>query len=278
MDRRKYLGLLSGTLALSGCSGTDADNPRPQPETNDTPPSVGEFSFPEGLSESGIEDPLAIAKATQNLLSESNYSSIQRREVESAEQPSLEQREYIGDVKNQKAIHREISPYTRNDQEGVAVVDAYLSDTSGVIRNEWSGEFEDETSYERFKADSFGEHHQAPGFLGNITMEQITNLLSISDGWKPVETDFRLGKTIIIYKATGTPKQGDMVTYTGGTAMIDTTGILHEITLPFEGVEDDAFSGVSEYSLRALEEVSVSKPEWVETAREETTPSPSESE
>lgn len=273
MDRRRYLGLVSGTFALSGCSGRDGDDPAPSVETNETPPSISEFPFPEGTSDSGIEDPpVAIAEATDSLLSESNYSAIQRREVPGGEQPSLEESEYIGDMENQEAFNRETTPYSRNGQQGVSVTEAYLSGETGVTRTEVSGEFEDETSYDRFTTASFEDHHQPPGFLGNITMDEITNLLTIIPGWKPVETDFRLDKTIVVYEATGTPEQGDMVAYTGGTVMIDTDGILHTITLPFEGIDDETVSGVIEYSLNALGDVSVSTPGWVETAREETEP------
>lgn len=253
------IGLVVAMVALAGCGGVLGGDGGGGEETlaNDTVDetagneSGGDAAYPPGVSESGLEDPNALAAAHNESLTGEAYqlNVTQRQRIEQSGQNVT------------SAAERTV----RTDGEGTFFIDAtsarvnqtvWGNESTAVSRIE-SG---NDTSYQRMDPASLRQqlsgHVLLRGYLegGNYTVE------STSDGQVTLASDEWEGSDAV-------PLDAENVSAYESTVVVSEDGRVQEMTVHIESSRENASMAIDvAFELDDDGDVTVERPEWADEA------------
>lgn len=260
-----------GTLApnnsqeSTGKATTDSSTPAPTPTSTPTPSSsVASFQFPDGASKSGIANREAIAEATIGELHTTTHDVTWRNRygVDDKEKTVKYQLRTNNDSKRLFS-HTEITYGSKSTEvaQFISYPDAYVK-----IIKETDTEFRSkilEESFDRI-------------LLNILTSRQYINTDVLADtlwgaNFAASKVTERNHRPVIDYDFTGLKGSSSGSTEikdSKGDLLLDETGLMHHL---FSWYKLESGGSVvprwRELTVNALEEISISRPDWVEEAK-----------
>ena len=261
--RRRFLTAagLATSAAVAGCQGgsdgTADGTTGPASEaatTGEQTPTEAQaaLGFPEGTSETGIDDPDTLVEATQATLAITDYETTSRlvqsdQTVERSRRSSLDDR-------------RQLQLFRTATETNWT----FVADGTAYVRSERDGDVTYEAGESR---QSFEDRHRRSR-LGEA--ERLGGILR-QGSYTPAETARHNDRPVRSFtlESASVPGDGRRVTDAEGGVLVDADSVVHEALLALELESEPGSETLNRtFTVGGLGSLDVPTPEWVETARQ----------
>jgi len=248
-SRRTYLGVV-GATGLAGIAGCTGD------ETDDAGTPTGPLAPPAGTSDDGIEDVTTLTDATREALVANDYAL-----------------ESVVPIAESSSITARIRS-SRDDERQLFVFDApsetnrmYVADGTRYVKSTSTNE----TTYETMQVESFTTVHEENDQVQLLDGSEGLGGILRNGTYAPDETVTRNGRRLLRFNLTSATFGDDVtVTSSDGELFISADSIVFEAHLSATIEDNGTTNDISpSFIIDELGDVTVSEPDWVETAREQ---------
>jgi hypothetical protein len=243
---------MTSTVVLAGCEGLTGDDA--DDDNDDTQSPSGPLDPPSGTSEDGIDSIETLAQATHDALLANDYALRHEVPLRGADTVTIHIESSLDDERQLLVLD--------SAAETTAV---FVADGTQYVRMQSNGETNYSTGSVR--ADSFEQRHETDQ-VGMIDGGEALGGLLDAGEYAPGETVTRNGRRLLRFGLESPNSSWSDGSNVEGATFVSADSVVFE-----SGVTYDVDAGTVswEYVIEELGDVTVEEPDWVTTAREQST-------